>query len=183
MKYITLLFALAITLTACEGPQGPPGFNGANGINGADGVNVVAQSFETTVNFSAPDYAERIPYPQTIIDQTAATDMTLVYLLWDTVQDSNGGTLDIWRLLPQVRYTTFGEFQYNYEFTNIDVDIFLDAPDPLTLDQLTTADVSGQIFRVVIIPTDVDFNGVDINDYNSVMEATGLNTQDIIKID
>jgi hypothetical protein len=106
--------------------------------------------------------------------------MTLVYLLWDTVSDDNGGTIDIWRLVPQVRYTNFGEFQYNYEFTNVDVDIFLEAPDPLTLDQLPTADVSAQLFRVVIIPADVDFNAVDITDYNAVMDAAGLTTQDII---
>lgn len=175
MKYITLLLALTIILTSCEGDQGPPGFDGANGIDGA-----VAQSFEREVDFLAPDYGVRIPYPTTIINQTAATDMTLVYLLWDTVPDDNGGTIDIWRLVPQVRYTNFGEFQYNYEFTNVDVDIFLEAPDPLTLDQLPAADVSAQIFRIVIIPADVDFNAVDITDYNAVMNAAGLTTQDII---
>ena len=106
--------------------------------------------------------------------------MTLVYLLWDTVPDNNGNPIDIWRLVPQVRYTNFGEFQYNYEFTNIDVDIFLEAPDPLTLDQLPAGDVLGQIFRVVIIPVDVDFNAVDITDYNAVMNAAGLTAQDII---
>jgi hypothetical protein len=178
MKYITLLLALTIILTSCEGDQGPPGFDGANGINGLDGA--VAQSFEREVDFFAPDYAVRLAYPQTIINQTAASDMTLVYLLWDTVSDDNGGTIDIWRLVPQVRYTNFGEFQYNYEFTNVDVDIFLEAPDPLTLDQLPTADVSAQLFRVVIIPADVDFNAVDITDYNAVMNAAGLTTQDII---
>jgi hypothetical protein len=171
MKYFTFLFALVITLTACDGPQGPPGINGADGLDGR-----VAQS----VDFFAPDYGVRLVYPQTIINQTAATDMTLVYLLWETVPDNNNGTLDVWRLLPQVRYTNFGEFQYNYEFTNIDVDVFLEAPDPLTLDQLPAADVSAQLFRVVIIPANVDFNAVDINDYNAVMSATGLTTQDII---
>lgn len=172
MKYFTILFALAITLTACEGDQGPPGSNGQDGP--------AAQSFEREVDFFAPDYGVRIPYPLTIINQTAATDMTLVYLLWDTELDNNGNPIDIWRLVPQVRYTNFGEFQYNYEFTNVDVDIFLEAPDPLTLDQLPTADVSAQLFRVVIVPANVDFNAVDITDYNAVMNAAGLTTQDII---
>jgi hypothetical protein len=175
MKYFTLLLALVITLTACEGPQGPPGFDGANGVN------VVAQSFERTVDFFAPDYEVLIDYPPSIT--IFPDDMTLVYLLWDQVPGNNGGTVDVWRLLPQVIYSNFGEFQYNYDATNGDARIFIDAPARTDLSQLAPADISGQTFRIVILPVELVTTGVDVTDYDAVMNLASLSEQDIIVID
>lgn len=178
MKYITLLFVLAITLTACEGPQGPPGFNGADGANG---LNRPVQSFEVQRNFFAPDYEVLIDYPANIT--TFPDDMTLVYLLWDVVPGNNGGTVDVWRLLPQTIYTNFGEFQYNFDATNGDARIFIDAPASTDLSQLAPADISNQTFRIVILPVDLLNSGVDVNDYNAVMSLADLTTDDIIVIE
>ncbi|MFT5925427.1 MAG: hypothetical protein ACI9WL_000162 [Rubritalea sp.] len=169
MKYFTLLFALVITLTACDGPQGPPGF---------DGVHIVATSFETTVDFFAPDYEVLIDYPATVT--VFPNDMTLIYLLWDEVPGNNGGTVDVWRLLPQVIYSDFGEFQYNFDATNGDARIFIDAPASTNLNQLSPADITAQTFRVVILPVDLQSTTMDYSDYNAVMSIAGLTTGDII---
>lgn len=178
MKYSILLFVLAITLTACEGPQGPPGFDGFDGV---DGVNITATSIERTVDFFAPDYEVLIDYPPTVT--VFPNDMTLVYLLWDVVPGNNGGTVDVWRLLPQTIYTNFGEFQYNFDATNGDARIFIDAPATTDLSQLAPADISNQTFRIVILPVDLLNSGVDVNNYNEVMSAAGLTIEDIIVIE
>lgn len=175
MKYITILFALAITLTACDGPQGPPGFNGA------DGVNVTAISFERTVDFFAPDYEVLIDYPADVT--VFPNDMTLVYILWDEVRGNNGGLVDVWRLLPQTVYTNFGEFQYNYDATNGDARIFIDAPASTDLNQLVAADISNQTFRVVILPVELQSSDLDVFNYEEVMSIAGLTTNDIIVIE
>lgn len=165
MKKLTLLLALAITLIACEGPQGPPG------------VNVVAQSFETLpTDFIGPRYEALFDFPPQI--EVFPDDMVLVYILWEDT-DEFGNPIDIWRLLPQVLYTDVGEFQYNYDHTSADVRIFLDAPDRATLDNLLPADLFGQIFRVVILPNELATGDLDVTDYEAVMQHGGLEVNDI----
>ncbi|MGJ8683561.1 MAG: dihydrolipoamide dehydrogenase [Nonlabens sp.] len=176
MKKLALLLTLAVVFISCEGPQGPPGFNGTNGTN------IVAQSFEVTESFSAPDYSQLVIYPNNI--EVFDTDMTLIYILWDEVPGNNGGTVDVWRLLPQTVYTDFGEFQYNYDATNGDATIFLDAPSTFDFNDLAPGDLDNQTFRIVILPVDLASNPLlDITDYNSVMNLAGLNSQDIITIE
>ncbi|BAO55279.1 dihydrolipoamide dehydrogenase [Nonlabens marinus] len=173
MKKILLLLVIAAGFSACEGDQGPPGF---------DGVNIVAQSFETTVNFSAPDYSVLVPYPNNIT--VFPNDMTLAYILFDQVPGNNGGLVDVWRLLPQTLYTDFGEFQYNYDFTNGDATLFLDGPASTDFNNLTTADLNNQTFRIVILPAELANNPLlDVTDYEAVMNLANLNNSDIIKIE
>lgn len=176
MKKLALLLTLAVVFISCEGPQGPPGFDGLNGTN------IVAQSFEITTNFNAPDYESLVVYPNNI--EVFDTDMTLIYILWDEVPGNNGGTIDVWRLLPQTVYTDFGEFQYNYDATNGDANIFLDAPSTFDFNNLASGDLNNQTFRIVILPVDLASNPLlDVTDYNSVMNLAGLTTQDIITIE
>lgn len=176
MKLFTSLFIAALLLVSCEGPQGPPGFDGVNGTN------VVAQSFEVTRSFTAPDYSTLVTYPSTIAVEP--TDMTLIYILWDEVPGNNGGTVDVWRLLPQTVYTNFGQFAYNYDATNGDARIFLDAPSSFNFANLNAADLSNQTFRIVILPVDLGNNPLlDITDYNSVMNLARLTNLDVQTID
>ncbi len=176
MKKVILLLALAVGFASCEGDQGPPGPPGPPGFDG------IAQSFETTLNFSAPDYSNLVVYPNNI--EIIEGDMTLVYILFDEIPGNNGGTVDLWRLLPQTLYSDFGEYQYNYDFTSGDATIFLDGPLSTDFTQLTPADLENQTFRIVILP--VDFlgqnPGLDVSDYNAVMNAASLGSQDVIEI-
>lgn len=176
MKKILLLLVLAAGFSACEGDQGPPGFDGL------DGVNIVAQSFEVTVDFAAPDYSVLVTYPTNI--EVFPDDMTLIYILFDQVPGNSGGLVDVWRLLPQTLYTDFGEFQYNYDFTTGDATIFLDGPDSTNFNNLTTADLNDQTFRIVILPVELASNPLlDVTDYNAVMNLANLNSGDVKKIE
>ena len=109
--------------------------------------------------------------------------MTLVYILYDQVSNNNGGTVDVWRLLPQTLYTDFGEFQYNFDFTADDATIFLDGPDSTDFTQLTAGDLENQTFRIVILPLIISSNpNLDVTDYNAVMELANLNDDDLIQL-
>jgi len=174
MKKLALLFTLAIIFISCEGPEGPRGF---------DGTNIVAQSFQVTVDFnSLNNYSNLVEYPNNI--QVLDTDLTLIYILFDQVPANDGGTIDVWRLLPQTIFTDFGQFQYNFDATNSDAEIFLDAPSSFNFNNLSPADLENQTFRVVILPVDIAQNPLlDVTDYNSVVNIAGLGTQDIITIE
>lgn len=179
MKKIYLLLLSIVALTACEGDQGPPGFDGR------DGLLRLPVSFEANRSFSAPDFEAFISYSDFVnINNVGLDDMTLVYILFDQTTDGAGNPLDIWRLLPQTLYSDFGEYQYNYDATNLDVRVFLDGPASTNFSFFGPADLNDQIFRVVILP--VDFANdptLDITDYQSVMELGGLDENDIITIE
>ena len=145
---------MLLLFSACEGPTGPPG------PPGDDGAVLVANAFEIEVDFTAgngyrilEDYGfEVFPF-----------DVTLVYILWE--QDN--GT-DIWRLLPQVLEFPEGQLQYNYDFTQTDVSIFLDGT--INFNILGSEWTQNQVFRVVVIPAD-NVGLVNINNLEEVMKA------------
>lgn len=149
-SFLLMLFFFS----ACEGPTGPPG------PPGDDGAVLVANAFEIEVDFNAgngyriiEDYGfEVFPF-----------DVTLVYILWE--QDN--GT-DIWRLLPQVLEFPEGQLQYNYDFTQTDVSIFLDGT--INFNILGSEWTQDQVFRVVVIPAD-NVGLVNINNLEEVMKA------------
>ncbi len=166
MKKFILLLALAVTFIACEGDQGPPG------------VTIVGQSFEREVDFRPEnDYAAFIPFPNGI--EAFETDRVLVYRL-EFVDDAvDGGTVDVWSLLPQLKYTIDGEsFQYNFVSSGGDVEIFMDSPDRALLDVIDFDFVEDQIFRIVILPVDL-IQGVDLMDYEAVMKAGQVQQIDV----
>ncbi|WP_298950102.1 dihydrolipoamide dehydrogenase [uncultured Nonlabens sp.] len=166
MKYITLLFALAITLTSC---------NSNDDFIDTD-TDTIAQSFETRpVNFTAANNYEVVIQTPNSIDQFE-NDMTLVYLLQNEQPDT-------WVLLPQVFYAANFEYQYNYSATSTSTTILLDSPVLSDLDFLPNQELLGKIFRIVRIPV-ADFSSdLDINNYDAVMNAVGLDTQDIMVIE
>lgn len=164
MKYITILFALAITLTSC---------NSNDDFIDTD-TDTIAQSFETTVDFIGPDYEVVIPTPNSI-DQFE-NDMTLVYLLQNEQPDT-------WVLLPQIFYAANFEYQYNYSATSTSTTILLDSPVFSDLDFLSNQELLGKTFRIVRIPVGLFSSDLDINNYDAVMSAIGLDAQDIMVIE
>ncbi len=164
MKKILFTLATAVFfLTACEGPQGPPG---------QDGVNILGQTFERTVNFdfnSQENWQEAlITIPTSIV--VYESDAILVYILEG--QLSNGD--DLWSLIPVNYFLGGGDIvQYKYNHTFYDVEILIDGNfDTSTLGPVYT---QNQTFRFVVVPAEFATNsGVDVNDYNAVMEALEL---------
>ena len=170
MRKITYLFlALTFLFTACEGPQGPPGFDGFDGLDGQDGGLIVSSAFEIVVDFNTDNDFE---YFEAYGFEVFPSDVTLVYILWDTIDGQ-----DIWRLLPQNEYFDDGSFlTYNFDFTRDDVRFFLDGTADLpTLDDVWTQD---QVFRVVVVPAD-NVDGLDTSNLNLIMEANDIEAFEI----
>jgi hypothetical protein len=164
-RILTLISVFTLLLTACEGEPGPPGFDGLDGL---DGAIIASSAFEIEVDFNAANNFEFIePYGFTVLP----SDVTLVYILWDT---SNG--LDIWRLMPQTVTFNDGSLVYNFDFTQEDVRLFLDGTtDFNALDNVWT---QGQIFRVVVIPAD-NIDGIDVSNINAVLNANNIQSIDL----
>jgi hypothetical protein len=164
-RILSLISVFALLLTSCEGDPGPPGFDGLDGL---DGEIIASSAFEIEVDFNAANNFEFIePYGFTVLP----SDVTLVYILWDT---SNG--LDIWRLMPQTVTFDDGSLVYNFDFTQEDVRLFLDGTtDFNALDNVWT---QGQIFRVVVIPAD-NIDGIDVSNINAVLNANNIQSFDV----
>ncbi len=161
-KIVSLLFVFAVVLTSCTGDQGPMGPPGFDGLNGKDGEIKVSSAFEIEVDFNAANefsHTEKYGFP------VLNTDVTLVYISWETVDGK-----DVWRLMPQNVYFDDGILIYNFDFTQTDVRFFLDGTK--TLSTLDAEWTQKQVFRVVVIPA--DNVGVDVSNLKDVMQAYNI---------
>ena len=163
-RILSFISVFALLLTACEGDPGPPGFDGLDGL---DGEIIASSAFEIEIDFNAANNFEFIEsYGFTVLP----SDVTLVYILWDT---SNGQ--DIWRLMPQTVIFDDGNLVYNFDFTQEDVRLFLDGTtDFNALDNVWT---QGQVFRVVVIPAD-NIDGIDVSNINALLNANNIQSID-----
>ncbi len=128
------------------------------------------RSFTTTNNFS-----NLISFPHTIY----VSDMVLVYRLAGIDNGAN-----VWKLLPETYFTSNGalDFRYNFDFTNYNVNIFMDGFD---LAGVTNAFRINQVLRVVVIPGfrgNKNANPVDFNDYYAVLNAYNIDPNKVLKI-
>ena len=187
MKKIKLLFGIVVVAFAmsCEGPAGPPGFDGLDGrdgLDGQDGVNILGQAIEIEGTFTAENnYSIFFEFPQTV--EVFESDLVLVYLLFNQVDDPDGGDpIDVWRLLPQTRILDQGLLQYNFDHTFLDVNIFLESD--FDLGTLLPGDTDNQVFRIAVVPAEFGTDSsIDLTDFNSVMNAMQLDLESIEKID
>lgn len=177
LNYIILLSLVGFSLSCTEsvGPQGPQGPQGADGPQGPIGeAGESGFVFEyTDVDFTtANNYEVYLDYP--VDFEGVDSDVALVYLLWDVTVDGDGNNLEVWRQVPQTLLTTNGLLQYNFDFTKIDVHVFLSAE--FNLDLLQPIDTDDWIVRVVIVPGTFwgGRSSLDHSDYAAVKEAYGL---------
>jgi len=167
------IFAV-ILFTACEeqGPPGPPGM---------DGVSFLGKIFEIEGDFTSQNNYElfyEFPSDFEIYD----TDIVMVYILWELVDGSDGGTVDVWRPLPQTIVLNEGILQYNFDYTFADVRIFLDGD--IDFSTLLPAEKDGQVFRIAVFPAEfAENNFVDVNNLNSVMEYFGMDSNSVTRVD
>ncbi len=147
------------------GPQGPAGPQGPQGAAGESGF-----VFEyTDINFTAPAYEVFLTYPDDF--ETLPSDVAIVYLLWG-VEEIDGVEVEIWRQLPQTLIVDEGLLQYNFDFSQNDVRLFLDADFPL--DILTANDTDEWIARVVVVPGNFWNGRRDLSDYYELEKELGL---------
>lgn len=179
-----LLVVTAILLSSCEGqqgPPGPPGPPGADGLDGADGTSLLGSVFEFTGTFSAEnDYTLYYTFPSdfTVYDG----DVVMVYIRWETVDATDGSTLDVWRPLPKTSYLDNGqELMYDFDYTVGDVQVYLDGT--VDFSTLGAADTDDQIFRVAVIPAELLLDkSVNLNSLGSVMQSMSIKESAVKKI-
>jgi len=136
-RTISILALFSVLLTTCEGVPGPPGLNG--GLIVADAISV------SNVNFTAPYFEIIVDFEPVYSDE-----VILVYRRWGN---------NTWRLLPQTIFFDDGnELDYNFDFTQNKLSIFLDST--LDLNTLSAEWTQNQTFRVVIIPAE-NINGIN----------------------
>jgi len=150
---LTSLFFVSCSSDGDQGPQGPPG---------EDGIDIVAEAFEVTgVNFNGSEYSVFAEIPSNI--EVLPTDSVLVY--WLEEVDDNGN--DVWSLMPQTIYFDDGQFQYTYNHTDFDVNIFLQGN--IDLDTLGDRYTQNQVFKVVVLPVDYATTAnLDVSNYQNL---------------
>ncbi|MGJ8593321.1 MAG: hypothetical protein ACSHXF_12280 [Aquaticitalea sp.] len=159
--FILLMTVMAVSFSSCEGPQGPAGFDGL------DGETIASSAFEIIVQFNSGNgYSFVEPYGFNVLQ----TDVTLVYILWDTVDGQ-----DVWRLVPQSVQFDEGTLTYNFDFTQQVVRFFLDGT--INFGLLGNEWTQNQVFRVVVVPAD-NVGRVDYSDINVVMDAYDITSFD-----
>ncbi|EDP69770.1 hypothetical protein FBALC1_09572 [Flavobacteriales bacterium ALC-1] len=150
-RILSIITVFTLLLTSCEGEDG------------LDGAIIASSAFEIELDFTfANNYEFVEPYGFEVLP----TDVTLVYVLWETL---NGQ--DVWRLVPQTVQFDDGDLTYNYDFTQTDVRFFLDgSTDFSTLDDSYTLN---QAFRVVVVPAD-NLGRVDLSNIETLSSFYGI---------
>ena len=151
MKNLIILvttLAMAVLSSCITDEVGPAGPRGPQGEQGPKGDSGFVFEFEG-VNFTAPEYEAYLPFPENF--ESLSSDVALVYLLWDVVE-VDGEDVEVWRQVPQSIFTEFGLLQYNFDFTTLDVRLFMEAD--FDMSQLGAIDTDNWIARVVIVPGD-----------------------------
>lgn len=172
---------VALAVISCEGPTGPPGLDGLDGLNGADGINILAQVLEVQGTFNAENnFSILYEFPNDV--EVFESDLILVYILWEQIDDPNGGdSIDVWRALPQTRILNQGLLQYNFDHTFLDVSIFMESD--FDLSTLLPGDTDDQIFRIAIVPAEFSQDqSIDFSNFDEVMEALHMNSSDIQRV-
>lgn len=155
------------------GPPGPEGPRGPRGPQGEPGSEAVVFEFEN-VDFLPPNYNVFLDFPDY---QALPSDAVLVYALWD-IQKVDGEIFEIWRLLPQTTFPYDGTLVYNFNHTDVDVELFLDANFNISNSALGPNELDDWVIRIVIVPGQYLTNGrtqaVDFSDYQAVKKHFSL---------
>jgi len=180
MKTWTKIFVLGLVMAlffGCEGIPGPPG---RDGIDGEDGDSFLGSVFEIDGDFvEGNNYQLFFEFPGNF--EVFNSDVVLVYILWEQVEDDYGEPVDVWRLLPQTVVLDEGVLQYNFDYTFSDVQIYLDG----TIDPATAlpAETQDQVFRIVVLPAAfAREQNVDVSNFSGVINALKLSPDAIQKV-
>ncbi|HSJ69059.1 MAG TPA: hypothetical protein VK921_15350 [Anditalea sp.] len=169
--FVPFILLGAIIIQACEGPIGR---EGPMGPEGPPGVSVEADIFEIEATFAAATDWSVIGEYDDFGGLFLSSDKLLIYHLWEQ------GDADVWRMLPQTIFMQQGIFQYNYDFTDLDFQIFLEGNFDLnTLEPVWT---DNQIFRLVILPTVPTNFRIDYSNYEEVVKHFNLDEDNIKRV-
>jgi len=171
MKKITLLIAFIgmITLQSCT----------VNEEHDHVDNDTIAEVFELrNVNFSYNSSTGGYFIYRNLNPQIYSSDNILIYRMSDVINSNT----PVWQLIPRTLYLNAGELDYDYDFSRVDFTIYADGTYNLAN---TPQYINNQTFRIVIIPgyfSNKSAVEVDFNDYDSVVQAYGINPNTIKKI-
>ena len=131
-----------------------------------DTYSVVYDIQENFVNSTSPSTTDFLyGINKSFNSPLSNSDVVLIYR-------KNVGVDGAWQLLPKTVYVTAGAFDYTFDFTVNDIQIYADSNFNLTNQDsnFKNAYLNNQIFRVVLVPASAGKNtNVDYSDYNSVI--------------
>lgn len=136
IKAATALLLMTAFLVSCGGPTGP------EGPPGPPGPEILPTSFEFNATLTPGngfEFYEDIPGSIEVLD----SDVVIAFVL-----EGVDGDLDIWRQLPVTEFNSKGTVLFDFDFTAVDVRVFLDANYNLTVSD----GYEGVLIRAVHIP-------------------------------
>jgi hypothetical protein len=172
---VILMLPILALFTACIFESTVPGHDGK------DGNSLLGSVFEIEGDFTpSNDWSLYFKFPATF--EVFESDVVLVYILWDQVTDKSGKVQDVWRLLPQTLVLKEGVLQYNFDYTQSDVEIFLGGT--IDLRTLLPAESQDQVFRIVVLPADFAMdNSLDLNNFGLVLKSLSIPAETIKRVD
>lgn len=165
-----IVFIFIASLWSCEGPAGPMGPPGEPG-----GLEY-AKVYEIEGDF-LPDNNYRLGF-QFPGEGIYKSDVVLVYLLWEQADG-----LDVWRQLPQTVVSgSEGIIQYNFDYSFIDVQLFLEFTVPEA--SLRPAETLNQVFRIVVVPAELlARSNADISSFDSLLANPEIRFEPMERLD
>lgn len=122
IKFIFAAISLFLLLTGC-GERGPMGPEGPRGPQGPQGPEILPTSFEFEVDLLQSNNFEFIrEIPSQI--EVFNSDVILAYVFEEYIPEED---LEVWRKLPVTEFNNRGTLLLDFDFTFVDVRIFLDA--------------------------------------------------------
>ena len=169
IQYTLILFALL--LISCEGSVGPPGPPGPPGQDGQDGAGLIGLVFEVEADLNDENgYEYYVEIPSEI--EVFPSDVVMVYRLMGVFDGD-----DIWEPLPQTIFRESGILLYGFDYTLLDVRLFLDGD--ADFGRLDPIDTDNLIYRIAVIPADFA-KEVNVQKLNKVMEV--LEVEDVMRV-
>jgi hypothetical protein len=145
IKFTAATISIFLLLTSC-GPRGPVGPIGPEGPQGPAGPSILPTSFEFEADLlqsNGFEFFQDIPSQIEVLE----SDVVLAFVFEDYIEEQD---LEVWRKLPVVEFTQDGTQLLDYDFTFVDVRIFLDGNYPLG----AADEYAGLLIRAVHVPAD-----------------------------
>lgn len=143
IKFLFAAISIFLLLQGC-GERGPMGPEGPRGPQGPQGPEILPTSFEFEVDLlrsSNFEYIQGIPSQIEVL----ISDVMLVYVFEDYIAEDD---LEVWRKMPITEFNNRGTLLLDFDFTLIDLRIFLDANYTLG----RADELEGMLVRAVHVP-------------------------------